>query len=157
MKLEGTYTIPAGRELVWQQLMNPVVLGRAMPGCEKLEPNPDGSFRAELKVGIAAVSGTYHGRVELLDPAPPEHFRMKVDGHGTGGFLKGEGTLTLAESGAETLINYSGEVQVGGVIASVGQRLILGAAKQIVNQFFQAFAKQIQASGRPVQAANPEN
>ncbi len=144
MKIEGTYKIPAPRDLVWQHLMNPEVLARALPGCEKIEPNPDGSFHAELKVGIAAVKGTYQGRVEILDPAQPEHFRLKVEGQGKGGFLKGEGTLTLTDGSAETLISYAGEAQVGGLIASVGQRLLHGAAKQIIKQFFQAFARQVQ-------------
>src|SRR5579863_7730978 len=143
MKLEGTYTIHAPQEIVWKQLLNPDVLARSIPGCEKLEPNPDGSYNAELKMGIAMVRGTYRGRVELLDQVPPEHFRMKVDGQGSGGFLKGEGTLTLAESGNEILISYMGEAQVGGLFASVGQRMILSAARQIVEQFFEAFQKQV--------------
>jgi len=145
MRLEGTYKVAAPRDIVWKQLLNPDVLARTIPGCEKLEPNPDGSYNAELKMGIAMVRGTYRGRVEILDQVPPEHFRMKVDGQGSGGFLKGEGTLTLAESGSETLISYTGEAQVGGLFASVGQRMILSAARQIVEQFFQAFAKQVPA------------
>jgi carbon monoxide dehydrogenase subunit G len=143
MKLEGDYTVPAPREIVWNALLDPEILARSMPGCEGLVPNPDGSFSAELKVGIAMVKGKYHGRIEILERVPPEHFRMKVDGQGSGGFLKGEGTLTFSEAAGETLITYSGDAQVGGLIASVGQRLILGAARQIVDQFFQAFAKQI--------------
>ena len=145
MRLEGAYKVAAPREIVWKQLLNPDVLARTIPGCEKLEPNPDGSYNAELKMGIAMVRGTYRGRVEILDQVPPEHFRMKVDGQGSGGFLKGEGTLTLAESGSETLISYTGEAQVGGLFASVGQRMILSAARQIVEQFFEAFAKRVSA------------
>ena len=143
MKIEGSVKVPAPRDIVWKHLMNPEVLARSMPGCEKLEPNPDGSFHAEMKVGIAAVKGSYRWRVEILEPLPPERLRMKVEGQGTGGFLKGEGSLALSEEGGVTIIYYSGDAQVGGVIASVGQRLVLGAAKQIVNQFFEAFAEQV--------------
>lgn len=159
MKLEGSYTVPARRETVWQRLTDPQVLARSLPGCEKMEPGPDGSYQTELKLGIAAVKGTYRGRVEILDPVPPERYRLKVEGKGTGGFLKGEGTLTLTESGGGTQISYSGEAQVGGLIASVGQRLVLGAAKQIVNQFFEAFAKQVASPpsepGASASEANP--
>ncbi len=144
MKIEGSYTLPVPRDLAWQHLLDPQALARALPGCEKFEPDPaDGSYRAELRVGIAQIKGTYHGRIEILEPVPPERYKLKIDGKGTGGFLKGEGTLALAESGAGTVVNYSGEVQVGGLIASVGQRLLLLAAKQIVNQFFEAFSKQL--------------
>ncbi len=145
MRLEGSYKVPAPRDLVWKQLLNPEVLARTMPGCEKLVPNPDGSYSATLKMGIAMIKGTYQGRVEILDPVQPEHFRMKVEGKGSAGFVKGEGTLALAEDGAETLITYAGDAQVGGLIASVGQRMILGAAKQTLSQFFQDFTRQVTA------------
>lgn len=148
MKLEGTYTVSAPRDIVWQHLLSPQTLARAMPGCEKLEPNPDGSYRAEFKIGIAAVKGAYHGRVEILEPVPPECFRMKVEGQGTGGFLQGEGTLHLAERDGGTVITYSGEAEVGGIIASVGQRLVLAAAKQIVHQFFEAFAREVRQAAQ---------
>ena len=141
MRLEGTFMIPAPRETVWQHLMNPETLSKSLPGCEKLEPQPDGTFKVEMKVGIAAVKGNYKGRVEILDQVPPEHFRITVDGKGAGGFLKAEGLLTLLGTGSETLVGYTGEAQVGGVIAGVGQRLVLGAARQIVQNFFQEFAK----------------
>ena len=135
MRLEGSYTIHADRETVWKLLLNPDVLARVVPGCQKLVPNPDGSYSATMKVGIAMIKGTYQGRIEILDPVPPEHFRMKVDGKGSTGFLRGEGTLTFAENGGDTLITYGGDVQVGGLIASVGQRLILGAARQLPSLF----------------------
>lgn len=160
MKLEGAFTIAAPRQAVWQQLMNPDVLARALPGCEKMQPNSDGSYQAELKVGIGAIKGTYSGRVEILDPVPLERYRMKVDGKGTGGFVNGEGTFTLADGGgaaaganAGTVISYRGDAQVGGLIASIGQRLLQGAAQKIVSQFFEAFARQVlaasQSSGAP--------
>lgn len=145
MKIEGSHRIAAPRDVVWKGLLDPAILARAVPGCEKLEAQPDGSYRAEMSVGIAAIKGRYHGRIEILDPAPPEHYRMKVEGQGTGGFVRGEGVLTLIEEGGGTLVSYSGESQVGGIIANVGQRLLQGAARQVVSHFFDAFAREIVA------------
>ncbi len=145
MKIEGNHKIAAPRDVVWKGLLDPTVLARAVPGCEKLEAQPDGSYRAEMSVGIAAVKGKYHGRIEILDPVAPEHYRMKVEGQGTGGFVKGEGLLTLTGQGGETVVSYSGEAQAGGIIANVGQRLLQGAARQIVGRFFDAFAREITA------------
>jgi len=146
MKMQGSYNIPAAPEVVYRHLLDPEALARALPGCEKLTPNPDGSYQAAMKVGVAAVKGTYEGRVEILDQKPPERFRMKVNVRGKSGFLKGEGEIVLSASGEETTVSYSGETQVGGMIAAVGQRMIQAASRQIVGQFFQAFAKQIQES-----------
>lgn len=149
MILGGSYRIPAARERVWRALMDPEVLARALPGCEKMEAHPDGSYHAQMKVGIAAIKGTYQGRIEILDPIPNELFRLKVDGQGTGGFLKGIGTLSLASESDGTLVHYAGEAQAGGVIASVGQRLMLAAAKQIINQFFEALSRQLASPPAP--------
>jgi len=144
MKIEGFYKVPAPREVVYKQLLDPQTLKQALPGCEKLEPNPDGSYQAEIKVGIAAVKGTYQGRVEIVDQNPPERFRIRVNAQGKGGFLKGEGEIFLTGSDGETTVSYAGDTQVGGLIAAVGQRMIQAATRQIVTQFFQAFAKQLQ-------------
>jgi uncharacterized protein len=149
MRIEGDYTVPALRDAVYKRLLDPDTLAQALPGCEKLEPNPDGSYHTEMKVGIASIKGTYHGRVEILDQNPPERFRLKVEGQGKGGFLKGEGVLLLKDSNGSTIIHYSGEAQVGGLIAAVGQRMIQAATKQIVSQFFQAFTSHIQNSSQP--------
>ena len=160
MKIEGTYVIPAPREAVWQHLMNPDTLARSIPGCEKLVPNSDGSYQAEMKIGISAVKGSYHGRVEVLDTVAPERYRMRVEGQGKAGFVKGEGTLTLLDDGAAgTRISYTGDAQVGGVIANVGQRLIQAAARQIVNHFFQQLAKQVRLpqSQQVVNAVGTDN
>ena len=145
MKVEGSYKVPGSRETVYRQLLDPDTLLKALPGCRKLTAHDACSYDAEMSVGIAAVKGTYQGRVEILDQNPPEGFRMRVEMRGKGGFLKGEGEVVLSGSGDETTVSYSGETQVGGLIAAVGQRMIQAASRQVVSQFFQAFAKQIQA------------
>ncbi len=141
MKIEGSWKLAAPRETVFRQLMDPRFLARSLPGCEKLDPLPDGSYQATLKIGVGAMKGTYQGRVEIVDALPPESFRIKVEGKGAGGFVKGEGKISLTAENGETLLNYTGEAQVGGVIASVGQRMIQAAARQIVDQFFAAFSR----------------
>ncbi len=145
MKVEGSRQLAAPREVVYRCLMDPLSLAQALPGCEKLDPQPDGSYQATLKIGIASIKGTYQGRVQILDALPPESFRMKIEGKGAGGFLKGEGTISLTVQNGGTLISYSGEVQIGGMIASVGQRMMQAAAQQMVQQFFDAFSHQLPA------------
>lgn len=98
-------------------------------------------------MGIAAFSGKFEGAVQLADEKPPESFRMSVEGRGAPGFMKGVGTIKLHEDkkANHTEVRYSGEAQVGGVIASVGNRMIEAAAKKIIQQFFDAAASQLAA------------
>jgi len=134
MKMNGTRTLDAPVDKVWSFLMDPMAIARVLPGCETLEEVEPDKFQATLKIGVAAVKGTYNGSVQLLDKNPPHNYRMLIDGSGAPGFVKGEATVTMAAQDSQTVLSYDADVQVGGLIASVGQRLIGGAARLIVNQ-----------------------
>ncbi len=136
MKLDGTHQLEAPRERVYQLLVNPDVLQRCIPGCERLERTGENQFAATIRAGVGSIKGVFDGKVRLEDLREPEHFRMVVDGKGAPGFLKGSGDLNLEEDGAATKIVYSGDVQVGGTIAGVGQRMIQATAKMMAAQFF---------------------
>lgn len=134
MKMHGTYTLPAPIDQVWMFLMDPEAIAKVMPGCEQLEEIGPDTYRATLKLGIAAVKGTYAGSVQLLDKTPPTSYRMLIDGSGTPGFVKGEAAVALTGQDEQTVLTYTADIQVGGLIANVGQRMIGGVAKLIVNQ-----------------------
>ena len=116
MKLEGTYTFDAPREVVWQALLDPEVLGRVMPGGEALEKIGENEYKAVLKIRVGPVQGQFEGLVTLLDINPPESYRMQVSGKGGPGFMKGEGQVRLEDQGSSTLLHYSGEAQVGDAL-----------------------------------------
>lgn len=145
MKVSGNYTLNAPRERVWQMLNDPAFLKACLPGCESLEAAGPDRYQAVLSVGIAAVKGKYTGTVMLSEKEAPRHFKMQVEGKGTGGFMHGSGDIELAEDPQGTRVTYQGDVQVGGPIASVGQRLLEGAAKMMVGQFFTAVNTQLAA------------
>ncbi|HET9533044.1 MAG TPA: carbon monoxide dehydrogenase subunit G [Blastocatellia bacterium] len=138
MKIEGTHELHASRERVFNALTDPVVLQRCIPGCERLEKTGENSYSATLRTGVGSIKGVFTGSVQLEDIQPPSHYKMVVSGKGQPGFLKGSGVLDLEERDEATVINYSGDVQVGGTIASVGQRMIQGTAKMMATQFFTA-------------------
>jgi carbon monoxide dehydrogenase subunit G len=156
MKIEGSYTIEAARELLFALMTDAEVLSRCVPGVESLETVADGSYKMLLKAGVGSIKGTYTGAIRLEDLREPEHYKMIVDGKGAPGFLKGTGVLDLIEEGEATIINYSGEVSVGGTIASVGQRMIQSSAKMMTAQFFAALEAEAKAiikaedTGEPV-------
>lgn len=157
MKIEGTHTINAPRDLVWNLMIDSEVLSRCVPGVQSLAASEDGSYKMALKTGVGSIKGLYQGTIKLEEQRAPEHYRMIVDGKGAPGFVKGAGTLELAEQGDETLVTYVGEVSVGGTIASVGQRLILSSARMMTAQFFAALEAEAvaivkaEANDEPVQ------
>src|SRR5713101_7260304 len=145
MKLEGSYDIPAPRDRVWSAFLDPEVLRQAIPGCEKLEAIGNGEYKATLKIGVAAVKGTFEGKVRIFDKHPSESYRMAVEGSGGPGFIRGETQISLSDEGAGTKVSYTADMQVGGLIAGVGQRMLGGVSKMMADQFFTKMGQLLQS------------
>lgn len=145
MKIEGAHDIPVPRPKVWDAFLNPEQLRQAIPGCEKLEALGNDEFRAVMKIGVAAVKGTFEGKVKLTDKNPPHSYRMAVEGSGGPGFVRGETVITLSDIDGGTRVAYSADVNVGGLIAGVGQRMLGGVSKMMADQFFNRMSQLLQA------------
>ncbi|MBU1276059.1 MAG: carbon monoxide dehydrogenase subunit G [Proteobacteria bacterium] len=147
MQLKGKYEFNGTQQQVWDLFTNPESLAQAMPGCQELRETGPGKYDALMKIGIAAVKGTYTGKFEIADPDPPNRYQLIGEGSGSPGFVKGTTDIQLTGSNDKTIVTYQGEVQVGGLIAGVGQRMISGIAKMMLNQFFKKMKKELKASG----------
>jgi hypothetical protein len=133
MKLEGDYLFEATVPEVWSALFDPVILAAVMPGCEKLEL-VDGHYVGDIKVKVGPIQGNFTGKVDLQDKVEPESYTMIVDGRGAPGFVKATAHVKLAAEGDATRVRYDTDAQIGGKIASVGQRLLEASARAIVAQ-----------------------
>jgi carbon monoxide dehydrogenase subunit G len=142
MKVSGSYTVPAPRERAYALLQDPAVLAKCMPGCESLDKIGEDEYAMRMKMLLGSMSGLFEGKVKISDAHPPLSFRLMVTGAGKIGFMKGEGVLTLAPIEDKTTVQYEGDVQVGGTIAVVGQRLIDTTAKMLIKRFFETLSRE---------------
>ena len=149
MRLEGTYQFNAPRQAVWDALMDPTVLAQALPGGEELEKVGENEYKAAMNVRVGPVQGKFQGQIELADILPLEGYRMTVNGQGAPGFVRGEGVLQLADHDGGTALQYSGDVQIGGRIAGVSQRLVDSTAKSLTRQGLQTLDQHIMAQLQP--------
>ena len=140
MKISGSYFLPLPPEQAYRKLQDPEVLAAAMPGCESLDKIGEDEYRMKMKMALASLSGNFDGKVRITDQSPPNSFKLMVEGSGKVGFMKGEGNLKFTAKDAGTDVSYEGDVQVGGTIAAVGQRLIDGTAKMMIKRFFEKVA-----------------
>lgn len=135
VKLEGEYVFDGPRIRVWEILRDPEMLARALPGTKSLEKISDTEFEGKMHLRIGAVSGDFAGRVFISNEVPPKSCTLSVDGRGAAGFARGEGRVYLEErDNTSTLMRYEGEMQVGGRLAGVGQRLMESVSKSIIRQ-----------------------
>jgi len=142
MEMTGEYRIPAARERVWQALNDPATLKLCIPGCESLEKVSDTEMTAVARMRVGPVSARFSGKVTLSEIDPPNGYRITGEGQGgAAGFAKGGAAVKLTGEGAETVLTYTAEAQVGGKLAQIGSRLIDGAAKKMADEFFAKFAE----------------
>jgi carbon monoxide dehydrogenase subunit G len=129
--------------------MDPEVLANILPGCERLDKVSESEYRGILNVRIGPVQGKFNGKVLLSEMNKPESFHIDIDGKGAAGFIKGGGDARLDLIDDSTVLTYSGEAQVGGRIAGVGQRLVETSAKSIVRQALESLDRNIQVRLQP--------
>jgi uncharacterized protein len=157
MDLFSSYTFEAPPDRVWDLLMDPAAIASCIPGCSRFDADGEDRYNVTLTVALAAITGTYNGTVVLADKKPHTSYRLVVDGRGRPGFVTGTSTIALRVSGDATAVDVSCAVHVGGPIARVGQRLIGGVAKMMLDRFFACLVSKLQATSETVQpGARPD-
>lgn len=143
MQITGSYVFEAPAPRVWDLLMNTDAIAACVPGCQELTPIGDDRYRAKLSVAISAVTGSYDATISLEDKMPPHGYMLRVDGQGRPGFVKGVSRVQLVDQQGSTRVDVSADVQVGGAIARVGQRLLEGVGRTMMNRFFACLGEKL--------------
>ncbi len=141
MKIAGSAKLPFAAERAYAVMQDPLVLAKAIPGCDALEKTGEDEYRLKMKMVLASLSGSFEGKVRLTDSNPPRSFRMLVEGSGKIGFMKGDGLIQIAsapDGGVD--ISYEGDAQIGGTMAAVGNRMIDMTARMLIKRFFEKLA-----------------
>jgi uncharacterized protein len=146
MDLSASYVFNADPQRVWALLMNPDVLASCVPGCKGFEPSGEDRYTVTLGVALAAITGTYTGTVVVSDKVEPSSYKLIVEGQGRPGFVNGTSAITLRPDGATTVVDVNANVQTGGAIARLGQRLMGGVAKMMMDQFFECLKSKLGAA-----------
>ena len=143
MEITGEYRIDAPRETVWDALNDPEMLQKCIPGCDSLEKISDTEFKARVTAAIGPVKAKFNTVLKLEDLDPPTSYRLVGESKAAAGFGRGSATVRLEESDGGTSLHYDADFKVGGKLAQVGSRLVLGATKKTADDFFGAFSREV--------------
>ena len=146
MKMEALFTFEGIPPLaVWEFLTDANRIAQCLPGCEKLVQTGEGAYDLQMRIGIGSLNGVFGGSILLHDLQPTTEYKMSVNGSGSPRFVKGQGAVQITPGDAGALVKYSGDVSAGRPIASLGQRMIGGAARMVIDQFFKCVAGKLAA------------
>lgn len=137
MKIAGEATLQAPVDRVWDALLDPAVLVRSIPGCERLESTGENSYAMTVTVGVAAIKGTYAGTCSLSDLQEHESLRLTGEGAGAPGTISADVAVRFADNGdGTTTLTYDADTVVGGMIGGVGQRMLTSVSRRMAGEFF---------------------
>jgi carbon monoxide dehydrogenase subunit G len=147
VEIKGEYQIDASRQAVWEALNEPDTLKKCIPGCESLEILSDTEMHAVVMAAIGPVRARFNTKLSLENRRPPESYTLVGESKaGAAGFGRGSANVVLSEHENGTLLSYTADFKVGGKLAQVGSRLVVGATKKIANDFFGTFSREFDSA-----------
>jgi carbon monoxide dehydrogenase subunit G len=153
MKFTGENVLAAPVEQAWDALLDPAVLVRTIPGCERLEATGENAYAMTVTAGVASIKGTYAGSCQLRDLVEHESLVMKLDGAGAPGTIGATVNVRFTPEGSSTRVSYDADAVVGGMIGGVGQRMLTSVSRRMAGEFFGNVDAAI--AGGPAVAAPP--
>ena len=146
MNLNGTFTFNGPRATVWDLLQDPAVLAKALPGAKTLTQTGPDQYDGKMRVSVGPVTAAeFAVTVTLHDKVPLQSFGMQIDGKGALGFTRGTASIDLQEADGATIMTYTSNVQVGGKIAAVGQRLVESVGRMMMRQALDALNAELRS------------
>jgi carbon monoxide dehydrogenase subunit G len=156
VEIAGEFTFDAPQNLVWEALQDPAVLSSVMPGGEEFAQIGENEYTGALKVKVGVVQGVFNAQIKLSEIVAPKSYQIAVDGSGAPGFVKATGGIQLEARGADqTFMAYTGSAQIGGRIASVGQRLLDTTARSIIRQSLEGLNEYLKVKAAQQVSAPP--
>lgn len=156
MEITGEYRLAAPRERVWQMLNDTDVLQQCIPGCESMDATAENTYSAKIVAAVGPVKAKFNTQIRLENLNPPESYTIVGEARsGAAGFGRGEAEIMLAEQDGDTVLTYRADLKVGGKLAQIGSRMVLGATRKTADEFFGRFTGLVDPQAQPAGADHP--
>jgi carbon monoxide dehydrogenase subunit G len=153
VRVEKTFQVQQPVEKVWAFLSDPRNVATCVPGAQITEQVDDRNYKGAISVKVGPSVTDYKGAVEIvrLDPAAHEIEILgkgqDVRGKGSAS-MKMTGKLRAMENGTE-VVSVS-ELNVVGILAQMGARVINEVSNIMFEQFTECFRQKLQGvEGEP--------
>jgi len=146
MRFEGKLDIDAPRDRVWSFVTDPSQVTTCAPDVQSLEVTDPRHFKVVVRAGVGPIKGTFSMNVEFTELQEPGHASVVARGQAPGSAVEMVSNMELSEfDETHTIMEWSSEVTVSGMIQQVGARLMQGAADKITQQVFACIKAKLEA------------
>ena len=156
MKVQQSFVIDQPRERVWRFFEDVPEVARCVPGVESVEVVDDEHSKVLMTQSVGPMSATFDLKMRVTERVPADRMQFTAIGKavkGAAGNVRSVNTVTLAPDGGGTKVSLESDFAMGGVLGSVGQKVIAKQASGITEQFATALERAL--NGEPSTAAEP--
>lgn len=149
LKIEKTFQVPEPAEKVWAILSDPRKVATCVPGAQITGQVDEKTYQGAISVKVGPSVTNYKGDVQIVRLDAPAH---EIEILGKGQDVRGRGSASMKMTGrlralpdGGTEIASVSEVNIVGILAQMGSRVIAEVSNIMFDQFvknFQALLKQ---------------
>lgn len=137
MIIEGSFTIPAPRDRVWEAIWDIPTLASWVPGCTGAEQIGDNAYRAHLVQQVGFLKAAFDLKLSVVEVDSPS--RIRLAGEGEDPRLRSnvqiQSEVSLEPDGDATKLAYRHDLSVFGRLGALGFPLIQKKAREVEAEF----------------------
>ena len=141
MRIEGTRRFQAPREVVWDALVDPQLLGDFLPGIRELDVADASHWTAVMRLPFSPVSLKL--AFELRERRRPYRALLHACGKRLGAGAEVETSFELVEADGATRMEWRADVELTGALRRVGGGMLRPVAQQQAERFLDRLDQQI--------------
>lgn len=145
IRIEKTFQVQEPLESVWKFLSDPKKVANCVPGAQITEAVDDRTYKGVIKVQVGPSVTDYKGQVHI-ERLDDENHEIEIVGKGQD--VRGKGSASMKMTGkvqslpdGSTEVASVSEVNVVGLLAQLGARMI----NEVSNKMFEEFTKNFKA------------
>jgi len=136
VRIEGREEIDLARERLWELITDPQFLLKCIPGLERVTSQGPADFECAVRADYAFVKGTAKVRAEIGELVRPSSATLTLTASTVGASANARSRVDLEAKDASTVVHWSAEVETRGLLAGLGQGLVEGVARDMVQKLF---------------------
>ncbi|GGT94423.1 carbon monoxide dehydrogenase [Sulfodiicoccus acidiphilus] len=143
MQFQGSFKVNSPKEKVWEFLTSPEKVASCFPGLNSINKEGDG-YKISLRLGVGPIKGDFKATMKYSEVI--EGKSVTINARGTGMSSNADLTARVElNDGTPLELKWAADVKVGGVLASVGSRMMEGVANKIVDELFQCLKGKLES------------
>lgn len=158
LRIEKTFQVSQPIEKVWGLLSDLAKVASCVPGAQITEKIDVKTYKGSIRVKVGPSLTDYKGEVQILRLDTQNH---EIEIQGKGQDVRGRGSASMTMTGKLVALNEGGtevtsisEVNVVGILAQMGSRVITEVSNIMFDKFSQNFQDLLQQSADPPPVAN---